>query len=458
MKSWIIFLIVFIVLGVIGGAGNLGYRTSQVEETPIAEPPTVDVECGDVVQSVTAPGALVDAGETTVQSRVNGQAEQVLVQPGDHVKAGQTLVVLGERRSFESAAATARIAVMEAQAALDALKSGVPLAEARLALAEAQEAYDKAKTQRESKQYARSSQDTIDIARANYVIAEDGVSQATQLYDRVDDRSEGDPVRAEAFSQLAAARQKRDTALANLNWLLGKPDEQEVAGADAQLALAEANLTVAQQKYDSILKDGGPELALAEARLRSAEVDLEAAEADLDSLEVKAPFDGAVVEVAVKPGERVNDGAGLLVLSNPKELMAEVTVVEEDYPLVEAGQAAELFFDALPDEPVTGRLARIVPRRADGERAVYTIFISLDSIPDKLAPGMTVDASIVINRKDAVLRLPRALLKARSDGSAQIKVWDGMQSVDREVWVGLRGDSYAEIISGVEEGERVVAR
>lgn len=458
MKRWMFIPLVLFVLGGIGAAGYFGFSSNQPVEEPVVEPPTVEVSRGDVVQSVTAPGALVDLGETTLQSRVNGQVEQIQVQPGNVVQKGQIVAVLGERQHYEAAVATARVTLIEAEAALDALKTGLPLAEARVVLAEAQKAYDKASRTRESKQYARSSQETIDIARANYVIAEDAVSRATELYDRVDDRPESDPIRAEAFSQLAAARQKSATALANLNWLLGKPDEQEVSEADAQVSLTKAKLEDAQRKYDQILKDGGPELALAEARLRSAEVQLAEAEADLASLEVKAPFDGVVTEVMVKAGQSIQSGGGLLLLSDPRALMAQVTVVEEDFPLVAAGQAAELFFDALPDEKVTGRVARVVPKRVDGERAIYTLYISLDAIPDKLAAGMTVDTSIVIQRRESVLRLPRAVVRAGSDGTADVEVWANGQTEKREVIVGLRGDSYVEIGSGVNEGEKVVAQ
>ena len=458
MKTWMVIPIILLVAGVIGGAGYYGYQSSRVEETPVVEPPTVVVDRGEVVQSVTAPGSLVDAGETTLQPRVAATVDEVKVRAGDRVKAGQTLAMLGSREQFEAAVTEARIKVLEAQAALEKQQSGLPLAEARVALAEAQNAYDKAERQRQSKDYARASSDTVDVARAHYLVAEEAVSDAEAFYDQFDHLAENDPGRAEALSQLAAARQERNKALANLNWLLGKPNEQEVSEADANLELTKAQLEQAQQRVNDLLQDGGTELALAEAQLSNAEAALAQAEANLQSLEVKAPFDGVVTEVKVKPGETVTAGTPLIVISDPKALMAEVTVVEEDYPLVEPGQTAELFFDAMPEANVTGQVEQVVPRRATGDRALYTLYLSLDSIPNKVAPGMTVDASIVINRKDGVLRLPRSVVRARSDGSAQVQVWTNGQIEEREIWVNLRGDSYVEIVSGIEEGEKVVTR
>jgi len=66
---------------------------------------------------------------------------------------------------------------------------------------------------------------------------------------------------------------------------------------------------------------------------------------------------------------------------------------------------------------------------------------------------MSVDGSIVIAQKDNVLRLPRAVVRARPDGTAQIQVWAHGQIEKRQVKVGLKGDSYTEILSGLSAGE-----
>jgi multidrug efflux pump subunit AcrA (membrane-fusion protein) len=133
-------------------------------------------------------------------------------------------------------------------------------------------------------------------------------------------------------------------------------------------------------------------------------------------------------------------------------------VVEEDLQMVKTGQSAQLYFDALPELNLTGHLARIVPQRTSDSHVLYPVYITLDEVPDRLAPGMTVDASITISKKEDVLRLPRTLVHARSDGTAELSVWDGVQVVKRLVKVGLRGDSYVEILSGVEECDQVVSR
>ena len=71
---------------------------------------------------------------------------------------------------------------------------------------------------------------------------------------------------------------------------------------------------------------------------------------------------------------------------------------------------------------------------------------------------MTADASIIIARQTDVLRLPRAVARARTDGTAEIKVWREGQIETRNVKVGLRGDVYVQILEGLREGEEVLGQ
>jgi HlyD family secretion protein len=119
----------------------------------------------------------------------------------------------------------------------------------------------------------------------------------------------------------------------------------------------------------------------------------------------------------------------------------------------------QLYFDALPDSDATGTVSRIIPQRvANSSQANYTIVIRLDHPIDHLAAGMTVDGSIVISQKESVLRLPRSVVHAQPDGKAVVQVWANGQLSQRTIQVGLKGDSYTEVLDGLDEGEQVVAR
>ncbi len=71
---------------------------------------------------------------------------------------------------------------------------------------------------------------------------------------------------------------------------------------------------------------------------------------------------------------------------------------------------------------------------------------------------MTVDASVLIASRSNVLRLPRSLVHAKSDGTALVRVWANNQTQERTIKTGLRGDQYVEILDGLREGEQVISR
>ena len=186
--------------------------------------------------------------------------------------------------------------------------------------------------------------------------------------------------------------------------------------------------------------------------------DVDKAQADLDATTITAPFDGVVSEVTVRAGENVGAGQSLLVLADVRQGELLASVIEEDLPLVQAGKPVDVYFDASPDATVRGTVDRIVPKRTGTDRPLYPVYISIPELPENLLPGMTADAIIVIDRQEDVLRLPRALVRAGSDNMATVEVWNGRSVETREVEIGLRGDTYVEILSGLAEGELVVGQ
>jgi HlyD family secretion protein len=145
-------------------------------------------------------------------------------------------------------------------------------------------------------------------------------------------------------------------------------------------------------------------------------------------------------------------------MADPAALELYATVIEEDYTVTEAGLLVDVFFDAMPERTVLGRIVRIVPEKLPGDRPLYAIYVELEEVPDGMAEGMTADAEIIIDSREDVVRLPRTLVKARSDGSAEIELWRNNQEVNRTIQTGLRGDVYIEILDGLQEGDLVVGR
>ena len=166
---------------------------------------------------------------------------------------------------------------------------------------------------------------------------------------------------------------------------------------------------------------------------------------------------GRVVEVKVQAGDTLNANATILTLIDPQALEVEASVAERDLALVQADQVAQLLFDAQPDLTARGHVERIVPSRLSGSQALYPVYLTFDQLPGGLAADMSVDISITIAGKANVLRLPRAVVRAKPDNTAQVSVWVEDHIEPRSIKTGLRGDVYVEIVEGLNEGDLVVS-
>lgn len=234
----------------------------------------------------------------------------------------------------------------------------------------------------------------------------------------------------------------------------------DVASARAEFAAVPETATDAERDRLELALDKA-KLQLRTLRARTADVKLAGAVRDADDAlagaRLTAPFRGVVVEVKLAEGDSVQPGQAVVVLADPSSAEVRATVTEQDYPLVKIGQTAELFFEAAPDAAATGEVTRLVPERIEGDRTLFPIYIEVDELPEGVAAGMTVDASIVVAERAGVLTLPREVVHVGGSGKAVLDVWVDGRREERAVETGLRGDTTVEIVSGLREGEEVVA-
>jgi HlyD family secretion protein len=346
----------------------------------------------------------------------------------------------------------ARADLITAQRNLDQLlNSDVARAQANQALVMAQKEFDDAMTKRESKNYSRASKATIDEARANLVIAEDGVKRATELYDQVDGRQDDDPVKAEAFSQLAAARKVRDRSRANLNYLLSIPNDLELAEADARLELAEASLKDAEREL-ARLEDGADPDDVEAAKSRIA-----ALEATLDQVRLEAPFTGTITEVGIKTGDQAAPGNPAFRLDDLSHLLVEVQITEVDINRIRVDQGAIMSFDAILDKEYSGKVVEVARVGTINQGVVnFAITIELENFDGAVRPGMTAAVNIVTDLLEDVLLIPNRAVRLR-EGNRIVYVLRDNVPVIVEVELGLSSDTQSELVSGdVREGDLLV--
>ncbi len=391
MKRSAKFFIILVLAGLLAGCAAGGSTTP----TPSPE------QTGSFQPVVSATGSVVPATWAALSMVTPGSVAEVLVKEGDVVKAGDVLVRLKGGEAARAALKGAELELTSAKQALKALNDNVDVArsQAELTLANAAKTLDKAKETRENKDYVVGDQEQVDIARANLVLAEKAVKDAEEVFDQFSARAEDNTDRAAALSVLANTRQRRDTAKANLDFLLKRPDVLDVNVAESQLQVAQANYDYAKRELDKLKNGPNPDsLALAQGRVDSAQTQVEAARATLDNLELKAPFAGTVSRLNVRAGEYAAPGLQVVLLADLNALQVETTDLNEiDMARVKVGDAVNVTFDALPDVSVPGKVSSISPKSAEAAGVNYTVTVKMDQIPAQLRWGMTAFVDITVS-------------------------------------------------------------
>ncbi len=198
----------------------------------------------------------------------------------------------------------------------------------------------------------------------------------------------------------------------------------------------------------------------AEAGRARAEVGV--AEAELEKMALRAPFAGVVAELDVEVGEWITPSPPLLVapavvdLIDPTSLYVSAPLDEVDAARVEPGQRARVSVDSHPGREWPGRVARVAPYVLDIEAQNRTVEIEVEIDPDprlaELLPGTSADVEVIVETRDAVLRVPASALL---EGDRVLVARDGRLAA-LELEIGLRNWDWAEVQGGLEPGELVV--
>lgn len=361
----------------------------------------------DLVATVTASGWIRPHRRVEVQADIMGRIIQLNVKEGDIVQRGQVLLRI-DPTQFEAAVSRAHAAVSEA--------------------------------------LAREAQ-----TKANLL-------QAERAYGR--------------FAQLA----KSDQQLVS---------RQQLEEAETQMLVQRELLTAAgfgvQQSRS----------ALEEARDRLAKT------------VIRAPMDGMVTRLNVEEGSTAivgttnNPGSILLTVADLSTMEAVVRVDETDVPDIEVGDSAAVTIDAFPRQRFTGRVSEIsyssvrsplqqgAPATQGGQAIDYEIVITLDNPPTSLRSDLSVSSDIVTAKRPGALSIPIIALTVREqsdrapieneDPAARAAASAAAQSSGRKedqegvfvvregkavfvpVTVGIAGQEYFEVITGVTESDTVVA-
>jgi HlyD family secretion protein len=239
--------------------------------------------------------------------------------------------------------------------------------------------------------------------------------------------------------------------------------QAEQAQLELQLAqyLSERTRTLVQ---DNVVSDLTAEAArrAAEAREREAEAAIETAQALLDKTVIAAPFAGVVLDVTTEVGEWISPSPpGVFIppvvdLIDPDALYLEAPLDEADVARVRSGLPVRVTLDAFRGQAFAGTLTYVssfVETRQEQNRTLRVeAAFSTAELPSNLLPGLSADLEVILDAREAVLRIPTYALL---EGGRVLLVQQG-QLVERSVSTGLRNWSFTEITAGLAAGEDVV--
>ena len=376
----------------------------------------------DVVHTTSQPATVHPFFQADIISKVSGYIEDVFVDIGDAVKAGDPLCQLSvpemEKQREQINAKQQRLLAEQKRA-----EAAVTVAIARIRSSEAE--------------------------------AEEAASNIQQVEARlVANKAE--------LKRVVGLVERKAVTIANLDEAQASNDVSEAAKISAEAALRSAQA----KKEIAVAEREAAEAEVATAQARRAESIKEGEELDamLQYTTLRAPFDGVVTSRSVDPGDFVtgiSQAHGLLRrplfhVDQQSRLRVRVAIPERDASEVDAGDPVVLRLDALPKAPIDAVVTRAA-QRLDPSTRTMLAEIEVDNTEGRLLPGMFGCATIIATTSKDAIVLPASALRTDAEGNPYVFLLDEEKRiVKKQIVVGADDGHEIEVVTGLAGTERVV--
>lgn len=348
---------------------------------------------GAIDHMIVADAILYPVNQASITSKIASPVKRLLVNRGDHVRAGQTLLEL---------------------------ESGDLAASVR----ETQQQYEQAQANYEMVKGATAPEDR-NKAQADVQVAEQTVAAAKSLYDN------------------RVALQKEGALAMKL------VDDSKVA-----LAQAQGLLTTAQRHLEAVRGVSNQQaIRGAEAQMNAAKAHYENAVQQVAYAQVKSPISGIISDRPVLAGELPASGSPIISVVDISQVVARANVPVKDATGLKTGSAARI---SGPDGDIPARVTVVSPT-VDPNTTSVEVWVQAANPGEKLKPGGTVRVNIIAETLQDVIIVPATALLNSDDGTSKVMVVLADNTArERRVSVGVRQGKRVQIISGLQEGDKVV--
>ncbi|HEV8416694.1 MAG TPA: efflux RND transporter periplasmic adaptor subunit [Bryobacteraceae bacterium] len=348
---------------------------------------------GAIDHVVTADAVLFPINQSSVTPKISAPVKRMLVNRGDHVRAGQVIADL-ESSDLAAAVQEARYQYEQAQSAY-ATVTGATVVE------------DETK------------------ARADVQSAQSAFDAAKKLYD-------------------SRAALQKEGALA----------QKQVDETKLQMVQAQTQLETAQQHLKSLNGVGRQEaIRTAQAQMDAAKAHQEALAVQLSYARVVSPISGVVAERQVNVGETASAGMPLISVVDISQVRAIANVPAKEASSLRVGRPARV---AGPDGDIPGTVTVVSPA-ANANATTVEVWVQIANPGERLKPGETARVSIIAETIQNTLVVPASALLNGDEGRQKVMVISSDSVAhERMVTVGVRQGDRVQILSGVQPGEQVV--
>jgi len=257
------------------------------------------------------------------------------------------------------------------------------------------------------------------------------------------------------------------TELLKIESLLSYQQDRLIHAALVSLQAATNLLPTLIEKYleRKVLVEEELKQQLAEAKAR-----LETVEENARRAVMTSPYDGVVLHRYVNQEQFLPAGTQLLELGRWEELEIETDILTQDAVRVKNGMPVDIFLGENTEKSVCqGKVKRVNPAAftklsslgVEEQRVKVIVELSPQDIAilrqnNNVGIGYRVWVRIILREKTNTLLVPRIAVVREESDRWMVWVWNGRRAERRAVKVGIMNDSYAEILSGLNEGETVV--
>lgn len=175
---------------------------------------------------------------------------------------------------------------------------------------------------------------------------------------------------------------------------------------------------------------------------------------ELDYTRIRAPIDGVVSDRYVKLGSTLAVNDPVFRVTSLEPLIAYLHVPEREFTNIEPGQRANLYIDALQEDPIVTSVTRVSPV-VDPVTGTFKVTIEIYDAASRIKPGMFARVGIVHDRHENALLVPRSAIVEDTGRTSVFVVEDG-KALQMPVTTGFVNEGMVEILSGLDGEEQVV--